>query len=171
MYIYATRVLNKVPNTFFFFLQKKKKTDLWKTITPVGLVPQIHCFVTSQPPYPHPPSLFGGRVAQCWLWDNLAQLRWQWCHNGINTWCFNFFFYLDTTQHRHIRYISLLCFHFERRVHVFYFIFKKCGKIQHCHFRANVRRIHGLLTTVFEASCGKVLYNPNHDKVGMLCKV
>lgn len=48
MYIYVTGVLDKVPNTFFFFYKnktKKEKWDLWKTITPVTLVPQ---FIASQ---------------------------------------------------------------------------------------------------------------------------
>lgn len=45
MYICVTGVLDKVPNTIF----TKRKKGLWKTITPVTLVPQ-HCFTEERPP-------------------------------------------------------------------------------------------------------------------------
>lgn len=45
MYIYVTWVLDKVPNTIFTKTKNKIKSDLWKTITPVTLVPQ---FIASQ---------------------------------------------------------------------------------------------------------------------------
>lgn len=47
MYIYVTGVLDKVPNTIF--TKRKKEKGLWKTVTPVTLVPQ-HCFTEEGPP-------------------------------------------------------------------------------------------------------------------------
>lgn len=92
MYIYATRVFDKVPNTFFlffFFFTKNTYIHLWKTIF-IHLLAWSHGFIASW----SVAALSRGCVAQCWLWDVLAQLRWQ-CHNGINTRC-DYLFVIST---------------------------------------------------------------------------
>lgn len=100
MYIYVTGVLlDKVPNTIFYKNKKKKKWDLWKTITPVTLVPQFIASRSGSHLARRKAELLSAGRGTVWH-DSV----WEWwsCRGGINTGCFCllFFFFPNTNRVR-----------------------------------------------------------------------